>query len=97
MNVLDTGGLTFPSEEHFEGVPAVMFTVDLCFYEREAARTLLLFDSVVNSKRFMGSSVILLLTNVQHFPEKLTSSPLENSFPDYTGGNDVNKAAKYIL
>lgn len=23
--------------------------------------------------------------------------PLENYYPDYTGGNDVNKAARYIL
>ena len=31
------------------------------------------------------------------FAEKLQYSPLENHFPDYTGGNNINKAAKYIL
>ncbi|KNZ62310.1 guanine nucleotide-binding protein alpha-3 subunit [Puccinia sorghi] len=31
------------------------------------------------------------------FKAKLPKVPLERFFPEYTGGNDVNKAAKYIL
>jgi guanine nucleotide-binding protein subunit alpha len=59
--------------------------------------SLLLFDSVVNSRWFMRTSIILFLNKVDIFKQKLTRSPLGNYFPDYSGGNDVNKAAKYLL
>lgn len=29
--------------------------------------------------------------------DRLSQVPLERYFPEYTGGSDVNKAAKYIL
>src|SRR5690242_8523480 len=59
--------------------------------------SLLLFDSVVNSRWFMRTSIILFLNKVDLFKEKLGRSPLGNYFPDYSGGNDVNRAAKYLL
>ena len=59
--------------------------------------SLVLFDSVVNSRWFMRTSIILFLNKVDLFKEKLGRSPLGNYFPDYSGGNDVNKAAKYLL
>jgi len=59
--------------------------------------SLLLFDSVVNSRWFMRTSIILFLNKVDIFKHKLGRSPLGNYFPDYSGGNDVNKAAKYLL
>jgi hypothetical protein len=59
--------------------------------------SLLLFDSVVNSRWFMRTSIILFLNKVDIFKVKLPRSPLGNYFPDYSGGNDVNKAAKYLL
>jgi guanine nucleotide-binding protein G(i) subunit alpha len=59
--------------------------------------SLVLFDSVVNSRWFMRTSIILFLNKVDLFREKLGRSPLGNYFPDYTGGNDVNRAAKYLL
>jgi guanine nucleotide-binding protein G(i) subunit alpha len=31
------------------------------------------------------------------FKQKLPKVPLVNYFPEYTGGADINKAAKYIL
>lgn len=40
---------------------------------------------------------MLFLNKIDVFAEKLNYSPLENHFPDYTGGNNINKAAKYIL
>jgi guanine nucleotide-binding protein G(i) subunit alpha len=45
----------------------------------------------------MRTSVILLLVNVNLFRSKLAQSPLASCFPDYTSGNDVNRAVKYIL
>ena len=59
--------------------------------------SLVLFDSVVNSRWFMRTSIILFLNKVDLFKDKLGRSPLGNYFPDYSGGNDVNKAAKYLL
>lgn len=59
--------------------------------------SLLLFDSVVNSRWFVRTSIILFLNKVDIFKQKLGRSPLGNYFPDYSGGNDVNKAAKYLL
>jgi len=56
-----------------------------------------LFDSVVNSRWFMRTSIILFLNKVDLFKAKLARSPLGNYFPDYSGGNDVNRAAKYLL
>lgn len=59
--------------------------------------SLVLFDSVVNSRWFMRTSIILFLNKVDLFKQKLAKSPLGNYFPDYSGGNDVNRAAKYLL
>ncbi|EIF48130.1 guanine nucleotide-binding protein alpha-3 subunit [Brettanomyces bruxellensis AWRI1499] len=46
---------------------------------------------------FRRTSIILCLNKIDVFIDKLGRSPLENYFPDYVGGNDVNKAVKYIL
>lgn len=59
--------------------------------------SLVLFDTIVNSGWFMRSSIILFLSNVNQFKAKLAKNPLGNFFPDYSGGNNVNRAAKYIL
>jgi len=59
--------------------------------------SLLLFDSVVNSRWFMRTSIILFLNKVDIFRAKIPRSPLANHFADYSGGNDANKAAKFLL
>lgn len=59
--------------------------------------SLVLFDSVVNSRWFMRTSIILFLNKVDLFSAKLAKSPLSNYFPDYTGGPEVKQAAKYLL
>ena len=59
--------------------------------------SLVLFDSIVNSRWFMRTSIILFLNKVDLFKVKLGRSPLGKYFPDYSGGNDVNRAAKYLL
>ncbi|KAJ7251064.1 heterotrimeric G-protein alpha subunit, GPA3-like protein [Mycena rebaudengoi] len=56
-----------------------------------------LFDSVINSRWFHHTSVVLFLTKIDVFRRKLPKIPLEPYFPEYQGGNDVNKAAKFIL
>lgn len=69
----------------------------LTFIQNRMMESLVLFDSVVNSRWFMRTSIILFLNKVDLFREKLGRSPLSNYFPDYSGGNDVNRAAKYLL
>jgi guanine nucleotide-binding protein subunit alpha len=89
----------------FEDSISIVFFVDLSQYDEllekpdrnRIMESLLLFDSVVNSRWFFRASVILLLCNIGHFKEKLKSRPLSNYFPDYSGGNDFNRASKYLL
>jgi guanine nucleotide-binding protein G(i) subunit alpha len=88
----------------FENVTSIIFMVDLCCYNQvhegtthtRMIETLVLFDSVVNSRWFLNTSITLLLTNVSRFKQKLGKDPLNNYFLDYSGGNDVNQAAKYL-
>lgn len=59
--------------------------------------SLVLFESVINSRWFLRSSIIFFLNKVDVFKVKILRVPLEKYFSDYAGGADVNKAAKYIL
>lgn len=59
--------------------------------------SLLLFDSIVNSRWFLRTSIILFLNKIDVFKAKLPKSPLEVHFPKYAGGQDLSKAAKFIL
>ncbi|KAG9308008.1 guanine nucleotide binding protein, alpha subunit [Chiua virens] len=81
--------------------------------QNRMAESLALFESVVNSWWFSRTSVILLLNKIDVFKAKLPKVcisrqsipcflmscqvPLEYYFPDYSGGANINKAAKYIL
>ncbi|EGW31469.1 uncharacterized protein SPAPADRAFT_67528 [Spathaspora passalidarum NRRL Y-27907] len=90
----------------FDNVTLIIFCVALSEYDQvlleennqnRLEESLALFDSVVNSRWFARTSVVLFLNKIDVFAEKLQYSPLEAHFPDYTGGNNINKAAKYIL
>jgi len=59
--------------------------------------SLVLFESVINSRWFLRTSIILFLNKIDVFKNKLPKVPLEKYFEEYTGGPDINKAAKYIL
>jgi guanine nucleotide-binding protein G(i) subunit alpha len=49
-------------------------------------------------KTMIGAKpVILLLTHMSEFRQKLAISPLKQHFPDYSGGDDIELAANYIL
>lgn len=74
-----------------------MLKASLTWSQNRMMESLVLFDSVVNSRWFMRTSIILFLNKVDLFKQKLGRSPLGNYFPDYSGGNDVNRAAKYLL
>lgn len=42
-------------------------------------------------------TILLFLTQFDLLKQKLLYSPLAKYFPDYTGGDDADSAAKYIL
>ncbi|ERF71663.1 hypothetical protein EPUS_00652 [Endocarpon pusillum Z07020] len=109
LRIMSTSGQWSESKKwihHFENVTSVIFVVDLTHYDEyplvDATQNrlmehLILFNSVANSEWFKRSSILLLLSNVAEFKAKLSTHPLENVFPEYSGGNDVDRAAKYIL
>jgi guanine nucleotide-binding protein G(i) subunit alpha len=109
IHMFDVGGQRSERKKWihcFENVTSIIFCVALSEYDQvlleessqnRMMESLLLFDSVVNSRWFMRTSIILFLNKVDIFKQKLSRSPLGNYFPDYSGGNDVNKAAKYLL
>ncbi|KAH8985759.1 guanine nucleotide binding protein, alpha subunit [Lactarius hatsudake] len=88
----------------FEHVTSIIFCTSLPDYDRRdgygenlLAKSLVLFESVVNSRWFLRTSIILFLNGIEEFKVKLSKVPLEDYFPEYTGGTDANKGAKYIL
>ncbi|KAF9462808.1 heterotrimeric G-protein alpha subunit, GPA3-like protein, partial [Collybia nuda] len=89
----------------FECATSIIFCTALSDYDVMLGResqtrlqdSLLLFESLVNSRWFLRTSFVLFLNKIDIFKEKLTKSPLDHYFPDYIGGDDVNKAGKYIL
>lgn len=109
IHMFDVGGQRSERKKWihcFEAVTSIIFCVALSEYDQvlleEAGQnrmteSLVLFDSVINSRWFARSSIILFLNKIDLFTEKLPRAPLEDWFPDYTGGADANKAAKYIL
>lgn len=109
IHMFDVGGQRSERKKWihcFEAVTSIIFCVALSEYDQvlleesgqnRMAESLVLFDSVINSRWFVRSSIILFLNKIDLFKAKLPNVPLINWFPDYQGGEDVNKAAKYIL
>ncbi|CAO3685828.1 unnamed protein product [Umbelopsis ramanniana] len=109
IHMFDVGGQRSERKKWihcFESVTSIIFCVALSEYDQvlleesgqnRMQESLVLFESVINSRWFVRTSIILFLNKVDVFKSKLAKVPLERYFPDYSGGSDVNKAAKYIL
>ncbi|KAF4635058.1 hypothetical protein G7Y89_g3051 [Cudoniella acicularis] len=109
IHMFDVGGQRSERKKWihcFENVTSIIFCVALSEYDQvlleesnqnRMMESLVLFDSVVNSRWFMRTSIVLFLNKVDLFRQKLGRSPLSNYFPDYSGGNDINRASKYLL
>ncbi|KAG8898873.1 Guanine nucleotide-binding protein alpha-2 subunit [Tulasnella sp. 403] len=109
IHMFDVGGQRSERKKWihcFENVTSIIFCVAISEYDQvlleentqnRMHESLILFESVVNSRWFSRTSIILFLNKVDVFKAKLKKSPLEVHFPEYTGGADINKAAKYIL
>jgi len=107
MRIVDVGQRSERKKwiHHFESATSIIFCTALSEYDdvplerwsqNHILESLSLFESVVNSRWFLRTSIILLLS-IDGFGNKLQQVPLERYFPDYTGGTDLNKAAKYFL
>ncbi|KAH9049032.1 G-protein alpha subunit [Lactarius hengduanensis] len=109
IHMVDVGGQRSQRKKwihYFEGVTSIIFCTALSEYnqvlleernQNRMAESLTLFEAVINSRWFLRTSIILFLNKVDVFKDKLPKVPLDKYFPDYTGGADVNKGAKYIL
>ncbi|KAH7909587.1 guanine nucleotide binding protein, alpha subunit [Hygrophoropsis aurantiaca] len=109
IHMFDVGGQRSERKKWihcFESVTSIIFCTALSEYDQvlleetnqnRMAESLLLFESVINSRWFLRTSIILFLNKIDVFKTKLPKVPLERYFPEYTGGADINKAAKYIL
>ncbi|KAI5287996.1 Guanine nucleotide-binding protein alpha-2 subunit [Ascosphaera aggregata] len=90
----------------FENVTAIIFCValnefDQVLLENKQRNRLLesldLFGSVINSRWFMRTGIILFMNKIDLFPMALERSLLSDYFKEYTGPNDPEPAAKFIL
>ncbi|KAJ7275889.1 heterotrimeric G protein alpha subunit A [Mycena rebaudengoi] len=90
----------------FESVTSIIFCTALSEYDQvlleekrqnRMQESLVLFDSVINSRWFFRTSIILFLNKIDVFKRKVGKVPLERYFPEYIGGPDVNNAARFIL
>ncbi|KAI0253628.1 G-protein alpha subunit [Lactifluus subvellereus] len=109
IHMVDVGGQRSERKKwihNFESVTSIIFCTALSEYDQvlleeknqnRMAESLVLFESVINSRWFLRTSIILFLNKIDVFKNKLPKVPLERFFPEYTGGSDVNKGAKYIL
>ncbi|KIK90476.1 hypothetical protein PAXRUDRAFT_151885 [Paxillus rubicundulus Ve08.2h10] len=57
------------------------------------AELLILFESVINSRWFLWTSIVLFLNKIDIFKTKL---PKVQLYPITWGGSDINETAKYI-
>lgn len=109
IHMVDVGGQRSERKKwihNFESVTSIIFCTALSEYnqvlleeknQNRMAESLVLFESVINSRWFLRTSIILFLNKIDVFKNKLPKVPLDRYFPEYTGGADVNKGAKYIL
>jgi guanine nucleotide-binding protein subunit alpha len=109
IHMFDVGGQRSERKKWihcFESVTSIIFCTALSEYDQglleeksqnRMVESLILFESVINSRWFLRTSIILFLNKIDVFKHKLPKVPLERYFPEYTGGSDINKAAKYIL
>ncbi|GAC74489.1 hypothetical protein PANT_11d00082 [Moesziomyces antarcticus T-34] len=109
IHLFDVGGQRSERKKWihcFEAVTSIIFCVALSEYDQvlleesgqnRMAESLVLFESVVNSRWFLRTSIILFLNKIDIFKQKIPKQPLSKYFPEYSGGPDINKAAKYIL
>jgi guanine nucleotide-binding protein G(i) subunit alpha len=95
---IDVGGVRSQRRKwihEFANVDAIVFTCDVSCYDsplwedesqNRMVEQLVLFDSLVNSRWFSNSHMVVMLTKVDKLTaRKLAASPFRATFPDYVG------------
>ena len=89
----------------FQDVTAVIFVVALSEYNlklyedgttNRMFESLKLFKEMCNNQWFQDTAMIVFLNKSDLFAEKIKHFPLSDTFPDYTGGDDFDKATRFI-
>jgi len=55
-----------------------------------------LFKQLSRNKILWHKNIVIFFNKIDIFKKKLSSSPVSNFYPDYTGGNDYAEAATYF-
>jgi len=90
----------------FENVDVVIFHVDIACYDQllfgdetqtRMQESLLLFDSIINSRWFLKTSFILHFTKMDKLAAKIAGAPLKDYFPDFEkDGENIGDVKAYI-
>ena len=108
LDIYDHGGVRSERKKwitSFPGAHAALFTVDVTCWGNalfesndvdEMAESQGLFDAISNSRWFENTKIILVFTNYKALARKLRQAPLEEYFPDYVGGCNMQSAFDYI-
>lgn len=109
IHMFDVGGQRSERKKWihcFESVTSIIFCVALSEYDQvlleesshnRMDESLVLFDSVINSRWFLRTSIILFLNKIDLFTKKVKIVPLGDYFPEYTGGDSLKLALRFIL
>ncbi|CAJ0905696.1 9907_t:CDS:2 [Entrophospora sp. SA101] len=111
IHMFDVGGQRSERKKWihcFEAVTSIIFCVALSEYDQvlleESGQvlcvfffeSLVLFESVINSRWFLRTSIILFLNKIDLFKAKLPRVPLSDYFPEYTGLKDLQALNKLL-
>jgi len=89
----------------FQDVTAVLFVVALSEYNlklyedgttNRMYESLKLFKEMCNNQWFQDTAMIVFLNKSDLFKEKISKFPLSDTFPEYKGGDDFDKATRFI-
>ena len=109
FTLFDAGNLSSKQSKWihcFSDVNVIIFFTDMSAYDHvlfedkktnQMQESLKLFKRICNYSFFSNTYVTLLLNNVDLFKEKITKSPLNICFPDYTDENDYESASRFVI
>ncbi|KAJ7445203.1 guanine nucleotide binding protein, alpha subunit [Mycena galericulata] len=82
-----------------DGISSLLFVLNLDHYDRpEHMRdAVALFDYICTSPQFERTCIHLVMNQSGSFIQKLATSPLSTVFPDYSDGNNFQRAVRYLL
>lgn len=109
FKVLDAGGQRSERKKWihcFEGITAVLFVLAMSEYDQmlfedervnRMHESIMLFDTLVNSRWFRDTPFILFLNKMDLFEDKVRRIPIRKYFPDYQGRvGDVEAGISYF-